>query len=317
MNNDSDEQKQEPQTASFDQPKQSKQSTRRTWKAAIVRWIKILSITGIASYVMILVMLAYSETSLVYPGSTYPKGNWDPKSFDFDEVTFTSPDGTELVGWYLPSLSKEDRDDCRTVLICHGNAENVAEVSGSWGVMFRDRLKAEVFAFDYRGYGKCEGTPNEKAVCEDTIAALDYLCQRTGKPASEIIVVGHSLGGGPAVNLAKSRGCRMLILQRTYSSLPDAAASLYPIFPVHWIMQNRMNSAEKIRDCPMPLFQSHGNVDHLIPIESGKKLFAQSPATQKQFYEVEGMGHWDPLPEDYWKQLKAFVEEVDSSDSLK
>ena len=277
--------------------------------AAIKRWLFRLTFLAVGFYVFMLVMLAWSETALVYPGSPESNGNWNPETFDYEEVEFQSADGTELLGWYLPANADNEKD-CRTVLICHGNGENLAQVAGYWGVQFRDTLNAEVFAFDYRGFGKCEGTPTEKTVFEDSTAALECFCERTGKSKTDVIIVGHSLGGGPAVHLAQSQGCKMLILQRTFSSLPDAASASYPMFPVHWIMRNRMNSKESIKDCSMPLFQSHGGADKLIPCDLGHTLHDRCPSDKKEFFEVDGMGHWDPLPAEYWAKLKAFVNEA-------
>lgn len=277
--------------------------------AGVKRWMFRILFYSVGLYLLILVMLAWNETALVYPGSPESNGNWNPETFAYEEVEFKSADGTELLGWYIPP-NPEDKKKCRTVLICHGNGENLAQVAGYWGVEFRNKLNAEVFAFDYRGFGKSEGTPTEKAVFEDSTAALEQFCQRAGKSVADVIIVGHSLGGGPAVHLAKTQGCKMLILQRTFSSLPDAASASYPIFPVHWIMQNRMNSKESIKDCNMPLFQSHGNADTLIPCDLGHTLHDCCPSEKKEFFEVDGMGHWDPLPTDYWVKLKAFVNDV-------
>lgn len=275
-----------------------------------------LLIMVLGTYLFILAYLSWSETALVYPGSKYPKGNWEPKLFAFEEIEFESKDGTKLGGWYLPppvSLTTANgvEKECRTILICHGNAENCAEVCGGYGLTFRDILGAEVFAFDYRGYGKSEGAPFERGVFEDAEAALAWLCEKSGKQPDEVILVGHSLGGGPAVHLANTVGGKMLILQRTFSSLPDAASFKFPFIPASWLMRNQMDSAEAVRDCRQPLFQSHGDKDKLIPIELARELFANSPSDTKEFYEVPGMTHWDPLPIDYWQKLKTFVNAID------
>ncbi|MEL7500539.1 MAG: alpha/beta hydrolase [Planctomycetota bacterium] len=288
------------------EPEHDNKRNRRHW---ITRWLTRFVVFTAMAYVVFLITLSFSETALVYPGSDYPKGNWDPDWFEYEEIEFQSADGTDLVGWFIPT-DQEPAEPTRTILICHGNAENVAEVSGYWGTQFRDRLRAQVFAFDYRGYGKCKGTPNEEGLFQDSVAALNVLCEKANCQPEDVIIVGHSLGGGPAVHLAKTEGCKMLVLQRTYSSLPDAAAASYPMFPVHWIMKNRMNSADSIRDCVQPLFQSHGSEDALIPVELGHKLHENSPAESKEFFEVEGMGHWDPLPEEYWQRLSSFVDDV-------
>ncbi len=272
-------------------------------------WISRILIVVVGIYLLMLALLLFNENDLVYPGSRYPKGDWDPE-FEFEEVNLQAADGTELIGWYLPPPASKQATRCRTILILHGNAENVAEVSAYAGQRFRQLLQAEVFTVDYRGFGKSDGRPNELGVMQDSNAALDWICERSGKSPNQILLVGHSLGGGPAVELAQQRGAQALILQRTYSSLPDAAAINYPMFPVRWLMQNQFASIDKIGDCPQPLFQSHGSADQLIPIRLAKQLFETSPAREKEFFEVAGMSHWDPLPDEYWPRLKAFIDRV-------
>jgi fermentation-respiration switch protein FrsA (DUF1100 family) len=199
----------------------------------------------------------------------------------------------------------------RTVLLCHGNGENVAESAGYNGEYLRHSLYADVFVFDYRGFGKCEGTPTEAGVLADADAALKWVCEKTNKEPKDIILVGHSLGGGPAVHLASTYGCKAMILQRTFSSMTDAAQHNYPWLPVSWIMRNRYPSHEKIKTCECPLYQSHGADDKLIPVESALKLFRSSPAKIKKFNEFVGVGHYDELPLGYWYDIREFMNRVD------
>lgn len=270
--------------------------TKRPWS----RWIFIIG--GI--YGLFVVLLAVNENRLVYPGSTYPRGNWNP-DFPFEEVAFESKDGTELVGWYLPF-----DDATETVLVCHGNAENVSQSSQGTGLKFQGALNANVFVFDYRGYGKSRGSPFEQGVLEDSEAAFKWLIEKSGKKANEIILVGHSIGGGPAVHLADKFGAKAMFLQRTFSSLVEPAQNRYWFVPVSLIMQNRFESAEKIKDCTVPLHQSHGDQDQLVPIQSGRKVYDNSPAEIKEFFVNKGDNHWDPLPTRYWASVIEFLEKV-------
>ena len=273
---------------------------------------KRLAVIMAVGYLAILGTLAFKETSLVYPGSKFPKGLWEPINFNYEEVVFESADGTELVGWYMnkPLIIPPNCSD-RTVLLCHGNGENVAESAGYNGEYFRHTLYADVFVFDYRGFGKCEGTPTEAGILADADAALKWVCAKTNKQPEDIILVGHSLGGGPAVHLASTYGCKAMILQRTFSSMTDAAQHSYPWLPVSWIMRNRYPSHEKIKTCECPLYQSHGADDKLIPVESALKLFRSSPAKVKKFNEFVGIGHYDELPLDYWYDVREFMNRVD------
>ena len=255
-------------------------------------------------YVMLVGFIAINETNLVYPTSKYPRGNWNP-NFDFQEVTFISKDGTKIVGWYLPFEGATEN-----ALLCHGNAENVSQSATHYGLKFQSALNANVFIFDYRGYGKSEGEPFEQGVLEDAEAAMNWLCEKADCQSNDIILVGHSIGGGPAVYLASKHGGKSLFLQRTFSSLVEPAAGQYWFIPVSLIMRNRYPSEERIKNCEVPIHQSHGNLDALVPITSGRKLFDASPAKLKRFYENANSGHWDKLPRAYWHDVKDFLAQV-------
>ena len=68
---------------------------------------------------------------------------------------------------------------------------------------FAARLRANVLAPDYRGFGDSTGTPSEEGVVLDARAAWDWLRARGAHPSS-VLVVGSSLGTGVAVQFASA-----------------------------------------------------------------------------------------------------------------
>lgn len=58
-----------------------------------------------------------------------------------------------------------------------------------------------VLAIDYRGFGDSEGYPTEPGLCMDAQAAWDWLIHSGAEP-KDIVILGHSLGTGPAAKLA-------------------------------------------------------------------------------------------------------------------
>jgi fermentation-respiration switch protein FrsA (DUF1100 family) len=274
---------------------------KRSWGYALFRIGRFC----VFAYLAILVYLMLAETKLVYPGSKYPNGNWQPTEFVFEEVEFQASDGTPLAGWYLPKT-----DSAETVLLCHGNAENAAQASAYMGRALGNALKASVFVYDYRGFGRSGGKPDEQGVLDDSKAALRWLNQKTGTTPNDVIIVGHSIGGGPACYLAAECGAKVLVLQRTFNSLVDAAQCQYPWVPVGLLMRNRFPSEDRIRNYRGPLFQSHGSEDTVVPCRLGRKLFDCCPSANKRFFELQGSGHFDPFPPAYWQELVEFVKEA-------
>ena len=171
--------------------------------------------------------------------------------------------------------------------------------------MLHNRQDVVAMGFDYRGYGRSEGVPSEAGVLADARAARAWLARRTGVAENQIVLMGRSLGGGVAVDLAAADGARGLILESTFTSLPEAGHAVMPLLPVRTLMSMQFNSLAKIRDYHGPLLQSHGTGDRLIPYAMGRKLFnaANEP---KRFVAIPRADHNDPQSEEYYVALSEF-----------
>jgi fermentation-respiration switch protein FrsA (DUF1100 family) len=191
------------------------------------------------------------------------------------------------------------------VLFCHGNGGNVA----CWGWvphLYRDRLGASVLVFDYRGYGKSEGTPTEAGILADARAARRWLAKRTGVAEGDIVVAGKSLGGGVAVDLAARDGARALILESPFTSLTEVAVHHLPWLPARWLMNTRLDSLALIGWYDGPLLVSHGDADRTVPYEMGQRLF-EAANYPKSFVTIPGGGHNDLPGREYAEILDQFL----------
>lgn len=244
--------------------------------------------------------LSRFEQSHLFPAARYPEGNWSPAGLEFEDAWFTSEDGTKLNGWYA-----RHEKPVAVVLLAHGNAVNLTHDAAMLREL-RDRHHASVMVFDYRGYGKSEGEPDEEGIIEDAEAARNWLAQREKIAETDIVLMGMSLGGGVMVDLASEDGARGLVLLNTFTSLPDVAAHHYPLMPVRRMMHNRLESVEKIGKYRGALLQVHAEKDRTIPLALGKRLFAAANEP-KRFIVSPGADHNDALPEEYHRALDKFL----------
>jgi pimeloyl-ACP methyl ester carboxylesterase len=258
------------------------------------------------AYVCVVLIAMSMERRLIYPAPPFARGDWNATDPAHEDVWFTSADGTRLHGWFLPHPMAR-----RTILYCHGNGEHVA-LDGDLCGLLRDRLKASVFVFDYPGYGHSDGKPGEASCIAAAQAARDWLVRRLGIQSNEIILLGHSLGGGVATALAADGGARALVLENTFSNMADVAAHSHWWLPIRLVMRNRYDSVARIRKYDGPLIQTHGAADSLVPIHFGRALFDASPSKLKRFIEGVG-GHDDGPPDNYYQVLAAFLDEVDAA----
>jgi hypothetical protein len=256
-------------------------------------------------YLIVVVLMMVFEHHFIFFPSTYDgSAAWSPRGLDYEDVYFEATDGTKLHAWYLPHKSSR-----AVVLFAHGNAGDITNRADMAHKLRQRGLS--VFLFDYRGYGRSEGKPSEKGILDDARAARAKLAELAGVEQREIVLMGRSLGGGVVVDLAAKDGARALILESTFTSLPDVAAIHYPWLPVRWLMRSRLDSLSKISDYEGPLLQSHGNRDNLIPYEIGRRLFDavdRPDGPTKVFFTVEGRGHNDPQPKEYYQQLDEFID---------
>jgi hypothetical protein len=253
-------------------------------------------------YLLLLLAMMVFENSLIYFPMSFPEGDWAPRGIAVEDAWCTAADGTKIHGWYAPHEKPR-----AFVLFCHGNAGNITHRADVIRAL-HDRVGVAVLVFDYRGYGKSEGKPDEPGVLADARAARSWLAQKAGLPENQIVLMGESLGGAVAVDLAAD-GARALILENTFSSMPDVAAFHYPWAPVRLLMRTRFNSAAKIPSYHGPLYQSHGDCDSIVPLRSARRLFAAANEP-KQFLLIEGADHNDGRSSQYYDKLREFLEGV-------
>jgi fermentation-respiration switch protein FrsA (DUF1100 family) len=146
--------------------------------------------------------------------------------------------------------------------------------------------------YDYRGYGRSDGSPDEEGIYKDGRAVFDYALKLPEVDPRRVVLWGTSLGGAVAVDVALHRRTAGLILESTFSSAKDVACAVYPFLPVHFVLRSQFNSAEKIQNITVPVLVMHGNRDSIIPIALGRKLF-RAANDPKEFYEITGADHND------------------------
>ena len=261
----------------------------------------VLVLTGV-----ICVVAIFEEYLVFHPRKYDGSDAWRLSKGDCEDVVFRAADGTLLHAWYF------QHPDARVhLLYCHGNAGNI---TGRVGVARQlVQLGASVFLFDYRGYGKSEGSPTEQGVLADARAARSELAKRAGISEEQVVLLGRSIGGGVAVDLAAKEGARGLILESTFTDLPDVARVRFPFFPARWLLRSRFDSIGKITAYRGPLLQYHGTDDQIVPIALGKRLFAAAPGVegeQKEFYVKPGGDHNEQPPSEYYEVMDRFFDRL-------
>lgn len=232
--------------------------------------------------VLLLLFVRYSVASFVFHPDKKIAYTPEDIGLEYEQVYFTTSDGIRLNGWYVPA--PESRG---TLLFFHGNAGNISHRLESLEVFHG--LGLSVFIFDYRGYGESEGKASVEGTALDALAAWKWLAEEKGTPPDKIVVFGRSLGGAVAMELMRHIRPKALILESTFSSLPDMARVKFLTPLVRLLIGDIWNSEEAARTLTVPTLVIHSPEDEIVPFRLGTRLY-EALAGEKAFVEIEG-GH--------------------------
>jgi len=268
----------------------------------------------VAVFATMILLMAFFERFLIFFPSRYPDGFWDTEAVAHgsgcvvEDRFFEAEDGVGLHGWWIQRV--DGGDDDPVLLFFHGNAGNLSHRAGML-FEFANRVPARVFVVGYRGYGRSEGRPSEDGLYLDARAAWRHLTVEGGVAPDRIVIFGKSLGGAVAIDLATGVEPAGLIVESSFTSIPDMAGTHYPVVP-KFMIRTRMNSLAKIPTISCPKLFIHSKADRIVPYALGRKLY-EAASEPKRFHEVVGAGHnetWLVGGNAYFDALSGFVREA-------
>jgi fermentation-respiration switch protein FrsA (DUF1100 family) len=233
--------------------------------------------------VAIVVLFALSQvlrrTGMFFP-ERYPSGDWTHPGAD---VRFRTSDGLTLHGWLFRAASPA----APLLLWCHGNGGNVTDRGPiAAGLAARG---VTVLVFDWRGYGKSEGSPSEATLYRDALAAYDFVAGELHP--SSIAMYGESLGGPYAAYVASRRKVSCVVIENSLPSLRELGNALYRPLPLGWFAPFAMTTTKWLNAAGVPVLVMHGRRDQVIPFALGKRLFDELRVPRKKLLVSETAGH--------------------------
>jgi len=198
----------------------------------------------------------------------------------YEDVSFATRDGVTLSGWWIPSEIPRG-----TVLFCHGNGGNVSSCLDSAVII--NALKLNLLIFDYRGYGRSSGSPTEQGTYADADAAWEYLVNVRKIPPEQVVVWGRSLGGPIAAKTASSRQTGLVVLESTFTSLPELVADRFFRTPA-WVLANyAYDTRQHLGKVAAPVLVIHSPDDEVVPFSHARRLF-DAIGSPRSFVQISG-----------------------------
>jgi uncharacterized protein len=259
-----------------------------------------------ALFVVLVLMACRIEDRFIYHPSKDIVQTPREVGLPFEDLYFSTSDGVRLNGWFIPHAGAR-----ATVVWFHGNAGNIGHRVDNIKLL-HDKIRVNIFIFDYRGYGRSAGLASEEGLYRDSVAALMLVQNRLGVDAKNLILFGQSLGAAVATEMARRFRCQGLILEAPFTSIGDMAKTILPFLPIGLLLQTKFEVVEKIATINVPLLVLHGDRDDVVPFAQGRKVFSAAPAP-KEFYTIAGATHNDTYRvggDAYFERLRVFIEGV-------
>ena len=248
----------------------------------------------------------------------------DQFKLPYEEVNYPSLDGTKLNAWLIKADPKVKRRGL--IVHFHGNAQNIS--THFMNLAWATKEGFDLFIFDYRGYGKSEGEPNQEGVYKDALASMKYgydlFLKNQKTPKEKFIVYGQSLGGvislRAIVDFEMKEKVDLLVLDSTFMSYQAIGFDkltdnwfLTPLSPLAYVLVSDKYAADKtLSQVLMPALVVVGQKDKVVPAKFGKKIYKQLSTSKKWLWKIEEGQHIDGFHVDHGKYRSDFIKLVDS-----
>jgi len=224
-----------------------------------------------------------------------PVISWNPEDYGIprertEVLNFETDDGELLYGWYCRA-----KHPIASALYCHGNTGNLSNTAHVMPHLLDAGIN--VLLFDYRGFGRSSGSPSLSGIIDDGVTAA-RLHEKIRPKHIPSILYGYSLGGAIAAQIIRRHPFDGLILQSTFTNLPDIARVTFPRVPLHLVSGRLFDTLEVVRNLTVPALIIHGTTDEVCPSWMAQRLHDSCGAGEKKLILVDGGLHKDLFERD-------------------
>jgi hypothetical protein len=273
------------------------------------RWLVLILGAVAVAYALIVIPVMLFQRRLIYIPSKLTLDEAENDAAQRGFYPWRNPSG-QIIGWKMSAGSAP----IGSLLIVHGNAGwalNRIYLAGP----IHAAAPLDVYILEYPGFGAREGSPGEKSFLSAADEAFENL------PADlPVYIVSESLGAGVAAHLAQKNPLKVagLVLFVPYDKLASVAQYHMPFFPAYFLLWDRFDPADWLKDYRGPIKFVVAGADQVIPPKFGLRLFGgyQGPKTLQV---IAGAGHNDTAEQspEWWRDVLAFWQQHAQTNSVK
>ena len=226
-------------------------------------------------YFVITVVVYFFQRKLLYHPFS-PQITGKGLIHNFETINFKTSDNFELKGWFHLKNSNK-----KTILFLHGNAGNLDNRIDK--LNFLGNMDINFLIISWRGYSGNPGNPSETGLYKDALGGIEWL-NKKGISNDRIILYGESLGTAITTEVAQNENFAGIILEAPFTSMVDMGQKIYPIFPVKFLLKDKYESRNKIKNIKSPILVLHGRKDKIVPFYMGEKIFEMANSPKFKYF---------------------------------
>ena len=276
---------------------------RKTKSLFIPDTASTLLIGGAALFALDVSRRIFRRSQLFVP-ERKPVLSWNPEDYGIprqrtEELELETDDGELLYGWYCRA-----ENPIASALYCHGNTGNLT--STAHVIPYLLDAGINILLFDYRGFGRSTGSPSLSGIIDDGLAAA-RLHERIRPQDLPSLLYGYSLGGAIAAQVISRHPFDGLVLQSTFTNLPDLARFTFPRVPLHLVSGHLFDTMDVVRDLTVPVLIIHGTNDEVCPSWMAEQLLHSCRSGSKKLILVDKGLHKDLFDQ---PDVRTLVDEI-------
>jgi fermentation-respiration switch protein FrsA (DUF1100 family) len=260
----------------------------------------VLLTLGLAISLLFLGNLYIRQNRLIFRPGAILRYTPSDDALPFEDLTLPTESGFAVRLWWIPHAGSD-----KVVIYFHGSDGNLTHEKST--IRYLYSLSVSILAVEYPGYQRDKIAASEARCYQAARVAWSYIVESRGYRPENIILYGQSLGGAVSVYLASERSCGGLVVQSSFTSVPDMGVKFFPYLPVRWFVHTKMNSLDRMSRIQCPLLILHSEMDEHIPIVQARQLYEKAKVSKLfvSFSAPHFSKIWQLVPEvrTGWRQL--------------